>query len=383
MEANTPLWDQDAWADLDRLTSDVEADVCVVGLGGSGLTAIHELLDLGASVVGIDAGPVAGRAAGRNGGLLLAGLAPFYHDAVGTLGRERARALYRATMDEQERIARRTPEHVRFTGSLRIATSDDELVDCGRHLDALKADGLPAAHYDGPRGRGLLFPTDLSVNPLLRVRSLANQAIARGAQLFEHSAAADISGERVATADGSVRAGAVIVAVDGHLDRVLPELQGRVRTARLQMLGTAPATDVEIPQPVYVRYGYDYFQQLTDGSIALGGFRDHCESEEWTHDATPTDAIQSLLEAYLRESIGTGAEITHRWAASVAYTDGPLPIVEETRPGVWAIGGYSGTGNLVGALAARAASALALGQSSELATLFTDPILPRARFDDA
>jgi glycine/D-amino acid oxidase-like deaminating enzyme len=31
-----------------------------------------------------------------------------------------------------------------------------------------------------------------------------------------------------------------------------------------------------------------------------------------------------------------------------------MPIAEEVRPGVWALGGYSGTGNVMGALLGRA-----------------------------
>jgi len=39
-------------------------------LGGSGLTCIHELLELGVRVAGIDATTVGGGAAGQNGGFL-------------------------------------------------------------------------------------------------------------------------------------------------------------------------------------------------------------------------------------------------------------------------------------------------------------------------
>ena len=47
------------------------------------------------------------------------------------------------------------------------------------------------------------------------------------------------------------------------------------------------------------------------------------------------------------------AAITHRWAASVSYTPDDLPIVRDVRGGVWAIGGYSGTGNVIGSLLGR------------------------------
>jgi len=42
-QVNKPVWDLSAWTPLPALTKDEECDVCVVGLGGSGLTCISEL----------------------------------------------------------------------------------------------------------------------------------------------------------------------------------------------------------------------------------------------------------------------------------------------------------------------------------------------------
>lgn len=330
----------------------------MIGLGGSGLAAVHELLDLGQRVVGIDAGTVAGGAAGRNGGFLLAGPADFHHDAVQTAGRERAVALYRRTVAEIDRMQAETPEAIRRDGSLRVATSAEELEDCRAQLAAMRADDLPAEWYVGPEGEGLRIPTDGVFQPLRRCRALAERAVARGARLFEHSAARTIAGDRVGTERGEVQCGAVIVAVDGRLEQVLPELTGRVRTARLQMLATAPTTEVTTRHAVYSRYGYEYWQQLPDGTITLGGMRDRGGEGEWTDDATPAEPVQSLLEAHLREVLQVRAPITHRWAGVVGYTPDGLPIFEEVRPGVWAIGGYSGTGNVVGAICGRAAATM-------------------------
>ncbi|HEX8271189.1 MAG TPA: FAD-binding oxidoreductase [Longimicrobiaceae bacterium] len=367
---NTPVWDDRPGLALPRLEGDVEADVCVVGLGGSGLSCVGELLGLGARVVGIDAGPVGGGAAGRNGGFLLAGTYHFHHDAVERYGHARALRLYRLTLAELDRIAAETPEAVRRTGSLRVASSPEEEDDCRAQLEAMRADGLPAEAYDGPEGRGLLVPTDCAFQPLLRCRLLARRAAERGARLFERSPALAVSGTEVATDRGRVRCGRVVVAVDGRLDAVLPELAGRVRTARLQMLATAPAPEVSIPRPVYARWGYEYWQQLPDGRVTLGGFRDHAEAEEWTHAAEPSQRVQGLLERFLRDGVGVRAPVTHRWAASVGYTADGLPVLEEVRPGVVAAGGYSGTGNVVGALCGRAAAQLAVHGASEIADAF-------------
>src|SRR5690606_35889680 len=151
---HNPVWDDAQWPGFPALRGAVACDVCVVGLGGSGLAAIDELLTLGKRVIGIDAGHVAGGAAGRNGGFLLAGPADFHHDAIRTMGHDAAVDLYRRTLDEIARMKRETPDAIRLDGSLRIAETDAELEDCRKQLDAMRADGLAAEWYEGPEGKG-------------------------------------------------------------------------------------------------------------------------------------------------------------------------------------------------------------------------------------
>jgi glycine/D-amino acid oxidase-like deaminating enzyme len=358
-----PVWDDGVWAELPALQGETDADLCVVGLGGSGLAAVAEALSLGASVVGVDAGPVAAGAAGRNGGFLLAGAADAHHRTVARLGRDRAVALYRSTLDELDRMATADPDLVRRAGSLRIAGSSAEEADCDRHLAALQDDGFNAERYDGPEGTGLLFPDDAATNPLARARRLAVGVGRAGARLFERSPVTTLTGTSVTTTAGRVRCDRVVVAVDGGLEVLLPELAGRVRAARLQMLATAPTDEVVLPRPVYARWGYDYWQQLPDGRIALGGCRDRFVDDEWTLDATPTEQVQAALERILREQLHVTAPITHRWAASAGFAPDLDPVLDEVRPGVFACGGYSGTGNVLGAVYGREAVRLALGTS--------------------
>ena len=350
---SVPVWENYRWGPLPALEGEAQADVCVIGLGGSGLTCIEELLRLGESVIGIDAGMVGGGAAGSNGGFLLAGSAAFYHRSVALLGRERARQIYAETIDEIERMAAELPGVVRRTGSLRIAASVEEEADCRTQLEAMQVDGWPVSWYEGPEGRGLSIPTDGVFQPLERCRLLAGRLIQAGARLFEQTSAESVSCTKIMTPRGVIDCRRAIVAVDGRLEMVLPELAGRVRTARLQMLAKAPAPEVSFPRQVYRRWGYEYWQQLPDGSIALGGYRDLGGDEEWTMEDSPSPTVQDALEKFLREGMGVRAPITHRWAASVGYTSSGEPICEEVRPGVWAIGGYNGTGNIVGAIYGR------------------------------
>jgi len=366
---NTPIWGEGETLSLPELDGELDADVCVVGLGGSGLVCVHELVENGRRVVGIDATTVAGGAAGRNGGFLLGGVAMFHHDAVTRLGRGAAVAIYEETLKQIDRMVAETPGAIHRTGTLRIAASREEQDDCARQRAAMRRDGLPVEAYAGPEGTGLLFPADASYDPAARCRALATHALTSGARLFERTPALSIDDGRVTTPNGCVRARHVVVAVDGRLETILPELSSRVRSARLQMLATSPAPDVDFPRPTYARWGLDYWQQRSDKRIVLGGCRDVGGDAEWTTDDHPTESVQAALTTLVRERLNVTAEITHRWAATVGYTQGGLPILEQVRPRVWAVGGYSGTGNVVGALCGRAVAEIIVRGRSEVAEL--------------
>lgn len=340
-----------------QLTSAIEADLVVVGLGGSGLTALLHAAQRGLSVVGIDADRIAAGAAGRNGGLLLAGIADFHHNVRKELGIERATALYQHTLDEMDRIEATTPEAVSRIGALRIGElkvgeDSEELADTFAHRDALIADGFPVEDYEGDQGVGILIPTDGTFHPAKRAIALAKLAQAAGAKIYTHSPAIKIESGIVTTDQGSIRAKHILVAVDGNLGKALPELADQVQPTRLQMISTAPDEKLKLKYAVYTRQGWDYWQQLPDGRIAIGGGRDLALAQEATDVVEPTQTMRDYLVQSL-EALGATAPIEHHWAAIVSYTESGLPIVKQVQPGVWAVGAYSGTGNVVGALLAR------------------------------
>ncbi|MCW2495587.1 FAD-binding oxidoreductase [Jatrophihabitans sp.] len=384
-------WDADpvvaAWPGLPVLDGDRTADVCVVGLGGSGLAAVRAALDRGLSVIGVDAGRIAAGAAGRNGGFLIAGPAESMTESTQLWGGDAALWLYRETLAELESLTELGI--VRRNGSIRLAglpgePLDDaeasdraaELLACAEEAELLRSLGLAVESYDGPLGRGLFLPRDGAVNPARRAVEQARRAVEQarrldGSALHEHTRVSDIRPGRVTTAHGVISAGAVVVAVDGRLEVLLPQLAGAVRTTRLQMLATAPVAE-RLPCPVYGRWGYDYAQQDAQGQLYVGGGRDHHLDTEWTTSGDPTAAVQGYIETVAARMAGGPVEVTHRWAASVGYTGDGRAICAAVEEGVVACGGYSGTGNLVGPVAARAALALVLDGTAPTACFRSD-----------
>lgn len=128
------------------------------------------------------------------------------------------------------------------------------------------------------------------------------------------------------------------------------------------MLATEPAPRAAHGGPVYSRYGMDYWQQTRRGRWMIGGGRDLDPTPEREDGVHPE--VQAHLEFLASEIIGTRARVTARWSAPVTYGPDGLPVLTQVRPGVWALGAYSGTGNVVGRILGRVAVELAEGRPS-------------------
>jgi glycine/D-amino acid oxidase-like deaminating enzyme len=376
IEPGRPAWDDDAalpdWAGLPRLQGDVTADACVVGLGGSGLAAVEELADRGLDVVGIDAGRVAAGAAGRNGGFLSPGGAMPVQGPHVVPPRLRYE-LYQATKVELARLTDQLgPDVIRSTGSLRIAgmpgpaedpeqdaEQERELRMLQEEAETLESWGVAVTDYDGDLGRGYFNPDACATNPLHRALGLASLLAGR-ARLHEHTRVVGVRSGSVETEEGRVTAPVIVVAVDGRLCQLFPQLASFVRTVRLQMAATVNVPERVLRCPTSFRFGYEWAQQDAAGRLLLGGGRDRVGDDEYTSDDNPTPAVQSWIDTVVERLVGRAVPVTHRWAASVSYTEDRRAAVALVDDGVAVCGGYSGSGNLVGPVAARAAVSLAL-----------------------
>jgi gamma-glutamylputrescine oxidase len=371
-QGTTPFWLDAPYEPRAALAGDIEVDACVIGGGVAGLSCARRLAQHGIETVLLEAGTVAGGASGRNGGFLIAGTALFHNDARGRLGVERARAMYARTLAAQQEIYELAEElgagdSVRRVGLLRLAVSEDEAEHVRDHAAALAEDGFPGQLVD--RGGlapalqrtglvGCLTEHDAALHPARWCRALAGAAETAGARIFEHSR---VRGSVPAPAEGplitdrgSVRADHIVVAADGALPALVPDYEGRVRARRLHMVATAPLPPT-VDHMVYARWGHEYLQQQPDGRILAGGFSDLDGGGSYTDSDAGSPLIWDRVERYLREDLGTGDEITHRWAGIVGYSDDSLPYVGEVpgRPGLYVSGGYSGVGNVPGFMCGR------------------------------
>jgi len=205
--------------------------------------------------------------------------------------------------------------------------------------------------------------SSIPTTPRSSPRRLAARAVDAGVEIRER--------HRVESLD-ELDAERVLVATDGYPSGLLGELEGLIIPTRGQMIATEPLAERLFDCPHYGRHGFDYWQQLPDGRIAAGGFRDFALVSEFTADEVTTPAIQDALERFVTELVGRPLHVEQRWAGIFGLVLDFLPVVGLV-PGsdsAWVAGGYSGHGNVLGFMCGDLVAKAMLGEEHPLLGMF-------------
>ena len=359
-----PYWLEDDPPPRPSPRHDGRVDVAIVGAGITGCAAARRLAEAGLRVRVFDRRGVAGGASGRNGGFALRGGATRYDVARETYGREQAFSFWRWTEEALDRMEELGGDALTRPGSYRLAADEEEREQIRAEYEAMREDGIDAEWLDdlpGPlagRFRGVIaHARDGSIQPARFVRRLAALAAGVGADIREHEGVDDVS---------SLDADHVLVATDGYGHGLVPEMADAIWPTRGQVVVSEPLDRVLYDRPHYARQGFDYWQQLPDRRLLLGGFRDVSILDELTDVEETTPRIQQSLESFLAELVGGTPRISHRWAGIFGLTQDLLPLVGRVpgRDSLWIAGGYSGHGNVLGFACGELVAGAILGESS-------------------
>jgi gamma-glutamylputrescine oxidase len=337
-----------------RLMGEVEADLCIVGGGCTGLSAALHARERGFSVVVLEGGRIGWGASGRNGGQMIPGLRKSALELIGLYGQERAKALFTLSVEAMDLVVGLIQKHgiscdLSLTGHLETACKRREVGHLAEDAGETRA-AVDTSIFHG----ALLDRNGGHFHPLNYTLGLAEVARASGANLYENSVAVGIDQgpvNVVRTAEGSVKARYVLIACDAFLGDFDPHLAGQMMPIGSYIAATEPLAD---PAALIAgnravsdtKFVVDYFRLSADGRLLFGG------RERYT-PSPPTD-----IAAFVRPRMLSvfpqleNVRIDHAWGGMVSVTLSRLPDIGR-RGNIFHAHGYSGQGAILSSLAGK------------------------------
>ena len=367
---------------LDTLGGVVNADVCVVGGGFTGLSASLHLAERGYQVVLLEQARIGWGASGRNGGQINLGLRKGPRELLAAFGETRAKMLFDMSEEARHLIVERTDRHKincdLKPGTLYAASKPGDrkwmevAVAClentyryqgARFLDKQQTRtelGSDIFHAGmGDRGGGHLHPLNYA-------QGLAQAAIAAGATLHEQSQVIRIEKgalNRVVTMGGEVRAKYVVLGCNAYLGDLEPRIAGKIMPVANFIIATEPLSEREAKDAIThdvcvsdTKFVVSYWRLSADRRLLFGGGE--------RYSTRPPNDIGAFVRPYLARVYPqfAGKRIDYGWGGMLAITASRLPHFGRLG-NIFFAHGYSGQGvattGLAGKLIAEAVAGAA------------------------
>ncbi len=354
-----------------ELCSEVDADVCVVGGGYTGLSTALHLSERGYDVVLLEANRVGWGASGRNGGQVGSGQRQSQDVLERWLGEEHARRLWtlaeEAKATVKERIARHAISCDFKPGVLHVCHKQRHAQWYEGYVEKLRTEYgyehirwvernelremLGTRLYHG----GALDTDAGHLHPLNYALGLARAARDAGARIYESSRVRRYDRDVPTTLEtdlGRVKARYVVLACNGYLQRLEPRLAGRIMPINNFVLATAPLGETRarslIRDDVAVvdtKFVVDYYRLSADRRLLFGG------GENYTRRFPPD--LKAFVRRYMLRVYPQLADvdIDYAWGGTLAVTLKRLPHFGRLPPNVLFAHGFSGHGVALASLA--------------------------------
>ncbi len=360
------------WQDYKLLnhTADREYDIVIIGAGMAGLSTAYwikkEHQDLSIAVV--DKGEVGSGASGRNAGFVTCGSVEHFNRLVAKHGKDSALSIWKFSETNLEllkaEIIQDNANALEFeqNGSFSLASTEEEfselkksyhlMQEMGIKVEILQAKDIVARL--GAQGfvGGIKYLGDASINPMklmLKIKeklsSDPNFHLLENHEVF----AIENHGESklVKTKKGYLNTSVVVMATNAYSAQLHPYFKDKIIPTRGQILTTS-ALEPFMEGPCYANFVLDYFRQLSNGQVIIGGFRQLQKYVEVGYSDETTDIIQTSLESFLRQHLPSvkQAEITHRWSGVMGFSVDGQPMIGSlpTDNQLYFIGGFTGHG---------------------------------------
>ena len=346
------------------LQEQLQADVCVIGGGFTGLSAALNLAEQGLDVVLLEAERIGFGASGRNGGLIGSGQRKDVIEMERQFGLEQSRLFWQFAEDAKQDIRDRVTRH-----SIDCDLQDGQLEGVHKKgylgMSAEAAEAL-AERYDYPHARALsreetreLVATDdyleglyddqaMVIHPLNYALGLARAAREAGVRMFENSRVVEYTRSdpaTISTATGSVKASFIVLGCNGYLRKLEPRVAGKIMPINNFLLTTESLDDERAAALIPGRYGIhdtrfvvNFYRMSADQRLIFGGGENY-------RARFPKDIANFVRPKMLGLFPQLDdVRIDYAWGGTLSVTVNRLPHVGRLAPNLFFAQGYSGHG---------------------------------------
>ncbi|WP_313532151.1 FAD-binding oxidoreductase [Shinella sp.] len=397
------LWEKTApAAPVTRaLDGNVCADVVIVGGGFTGISAALHLAEAGRRPVMLEGAEIGFGGAGRNVGLINAGMWVMPDDLPGELGDVHGERLLDILGNAPRLVMELIERHgiaceLERNGTLHCAVGEAGLKEITERAGQWQRRGAPVTLLDAVETAkrtgtaaytgSLLDMRAGTLQPLAYVRGLAKAAIAAGATIHTASRVTDYtrSGSQwtVRTEGGSVTAPWVIVSTDAYSTGPWESVRREQVHLPYFNLATRPLSPHLLSAILPGREGvWDTKEILSSfrmdrvGRLVFGSVGALRNTGRAVHVAWAKRALKRLFPV-----LGT-VEFECEWFGKIGMTDNALPRFHRFAENVVGFSGYNGRGIAPGTVFGRTLAQLVLGDigAADLPLPLTDPKAPAFR----
>ncbi|WP_213770164.1 FAD-binding oxidoreductase [Bradyrhizobium sp. dw_78] len=345
-----------------RLSFDLDADICVVGAGVAGLTVALEAARLGASVAVLEGRHVGWGASGHQLGTVMPGYNLPIGDLIARVGFEDAREIWALSRQGAEYVRSNATEQLipgiaLSEGVLEVSNVDagDQLIsrlqmlseDFETEVEGWQVERVRDEVRTGHYFHGVYYPRAFQIDGRKYVHGLAALARRAGARIFEDTpvVSIDSSGvrKRIVTPSARLRASHVVLAGNVHLGAPLQRLSETLLPVWRYATVTAPLGErlkeaIRFQGSVMDSDGVDHFR-------IVNGDRLMWASPETTWAARPqrfAGAIARRIRTIFPD-LGD-VEIAEVFGGATGQTVHGMPQIGQLRRGLWVTSGFGRQG---------------------------------------
>ena len=367
------------------LEGKLQADVCILGAGITGLSTAIELAEAGMSVVVLEGQRVGWGASGRNGGQAIFGFGCDQSKITQAVGLSDSRRLFDWSLEGLDLIKQRCmqygidcdwrdmhahvpikPRHITELKNWQhdLAENFDYPLQWWdrEQLQAV----MPNQRYLG----ALVDPNSGHLHPLKYTQGLARAALGLGVRIFEQSKVTQLMrGDRPVfkTAHGQVQCDFAVLAGNAYVHGIAPELDDKIMPVGTYIGATEPLGEARAKALISndmavadVNWALDYFRLSADHRLLFGG--------RASYSTLPPPNLSGTLRRRMTRVFPMleGVRMDYVWGGYVDISLSRAPHWGRLDSNVFFAQGFSGHGIAATGLAGRIMAEAIRGQAGRL-----------------